>query len=85
MGLNFFVFRLWGSGGTGRHATLRMLCRKACGFDSHLPYFKCPVAENIVPTITYVVVMAISGDLFGSISLIHVNTIYVGSIPLWGA
>lgn len=26
------------SGGIGIHATLKMLCRKACGFESHLDH-----------------------------------------------
>ena len=44
-----------------------------------------PRSQSCCATITYVVAMAISGDLFGRITLIHVNTLYVGSIPLWGA
>lgn len=44
-GTKFSVFRLWGSGGTGRHVCPRSICRKACGFDSHLPYLICPVAK----------------------------------------
>ena len=41
-----------------------------------------PCSQSCCATITYVVVIAISGDLFDRTLLIHVNTKYEGSIPL---
>ena len=35
---NLLCATIWACGGIGRLATLRMLCRKACGFESHQAY-----------------------------------------------
>ena len=40
---------LWGSAGTGRRARLRTACRKACGFESHLPHHYTKVLLTKVP------------------------------------
>ena len=34
-------------GGTGRHACLRNMCRRACGFDSHLADNKCAMVQRL--------------------------------------
>ncbi len=42
----------WPSGGIGRHARLKIVCRKACGFESHLGYlYHANMGELVDPPV----------------------------------